>query len=116
MIEWYVLFALLLGWQYRNCREGINIFTSNDTNLIALVKNEEECEAICKAIDECSLAVWDTNASRKLNRCIPRKDFNGHCDRPNYFTKRIKGYVKDLTGNMQFQVRYIFAKVNNLYV
>ena len=88
-----------LGWRYRQCRSGVDIFRSNESYLISLVDNEEECKAICEAMPECDLANFIVNTKfPEVNRCVPRKEFRGHCDRTFSLLKLVKSYIKNKTG------------------
>ena len=40
---------------------------------------KEKCEALCQAIPECSLARFHSINSRKILKCIPKSEYDGHC-------------------------------------
>ena len=49
------------------------MFTAEESYLISLVSTEEECETICDAMPECTLAVFDPTSYKEINKCVPKK-------------------------------------------
>ena len=83
------------GWKTRICRGGTDIFTAKESHLISLVSTEEECETICAAMPECTLAVFDPTSYKEINKCVPKRGKIGKCDEDSFFAQRFRSYIKD---------------------
>ena len=83
------------GWKTRICRGGRDIFTAKEWYLISIVSTEEECQTICDAMPECTLAVFDPTSYKEINKCVPKKGTIAKCDEDSFFAKRFRSYIKD---------------------
>ena len=87
----------MLGWTDKTCSGGVDIFRKNESYLISLIGDtKENCQALCDALPECSLAKFHSGSRRKIYKCIPKAKFEGACKdnsfrylySPNFYVKK----------------------------